>query len=997
MITYKDLFRLKPGRVAMTLLIAAASLPQLLADNKITVEDFTIINGETAVVSVKMENDADVHTLGTKITLPAGMEIVPQYDKYVDEDVNFVINASRTYDPQGIDGEQGMQRHQLSDSQKNNTYIIAIVHDEAQPFIGQSGDEIFHFVVKATDGMAVGENDMKFSEIQFSKGQGDDLSEVLQDDFTVKVNNVSSVPPVGIITTDLQNFSITPGAAHRQIVTVSLENDTDISGLQAKIILPQGLKFVTGVEGFPAGVSYSERSKKLQPKLNRETGVLSMIDPQGKGKILAGSGEIFAFLVEADTSLPEESEIDITTIRLTTEYQDEAYTIKGEDIKISVNNPDAAAKPAADKAVADAEQAMTDAIKKAEEALKAVTDQYQDYMDSEKMDAAEKAAQDAIDALKKKIEDAWNNGELANTDYSPEVAACEQTVAALDKAGQGEVAKAAADNAIADAEKALADAKAALDKDFADVKDLNDVKSIVKAAEDAVNALKSKVNEAYGKDNLQNATTSEWVGLAASAIDAIVPTAEKARQEIADAINAEAYGDLMKEIKSLNDKKAAADAAIDALEGIDAAEFKDQLAAAQTEIDNLKGKVDEAYQNKQLTPDTDLDDIDNGKKAAIEAMIEKAVADAKAAVAKAAADQAIAGVEKALADAKAALDKDFADVKDNNDVQAAVQAAESAVEALKSKVDEALKNGNLQDATTSEWVTLATSAIDAIVPTAEKVRQEGVDDVNAEAYGDLMKVIKSLNDKKSAAADAIDALEDVDPSDYAEQLAAAQTEIDNLKDKLDKAYENKQLTPDTRIDDIDNGKKAAIEAMIQKAVADAKAEQAQEDALDEAAKNKVADLKKAEADAIAEAGEGGVEAADYAAEKEAADKAIDELEKFVGENDGQFRKDEVGKALGELETAAETAVKALEDAIAKAINDKLIAGDINKDGKVDASDLALFVENFAAQKLPAANTEDFKRYDANGNGVINVADAQAIFNLALYGNAEGKKTANTAE
>ncbi len=804
MITYKDLFRLKPGRVAMTLLIAAASLPQLLADNKITVEDFTIINGETAVVSVKMENDADVHSMGTKITLPAGMEIVPQYDKYVDEDVNFVINASRTYDPQGIDGEQGMQRHQLSDNLKNNTYIIGIVHDEAQPFIGQSGDEIFHFVVKATDGMAVGENDMKFSDIQFTKGQGDDLSEVLQDDFTVKVNNVSSVPPVGIITTDLQNFSITPGAAHRQIVTVSLKNDTDISGLSAKIILPAGLKFVTGVEGFPAGVSYSERSKKLQPKLNRETGVLSMIDPQGKGKILAGSGEIFAFLVEADTTLPEESEINITTIRLSTEYLDEAYTIKGEDIKITVNNPDAAAKPAADKAIDDAEQAMTDAIKKAEEALKAVTDQYQDYMDSEKMDAAEKAAQDAIDALKKKIDDAWNNGELANTDYSPEVAACEQTVAALDKAGQGEVAKAAADNAIADAEKALADAKAALDKDFADVKDLNDVKSIVKAAEDAVNALKSKVNEAYGKDNLQDATTSEWVGLAASAIDNIIPTAEKARQEIEH-------------------------------------------------------------------------------------------------------------------------------------------------------------------------------------------------DVNAEAYGDLMKVIKSLNDKKSAAADAIDALEDVDPADYAEQLAAAQTEIDNLKGKLDEAYENKQLTPDTRIDDIDNGKKAAIEAMIQKAVGDAKAEQAQEDALDEAAKNKVADLKKAEADAIAEAGEGGVEAADYAAEKEAADKAIEELEKFVGENDGQFRKDEVGKALGELEAAAEQAVKALEDAIAKAINDKLIAGDINKDGKVDASDLALFVENFAAQKLPAANTEDFKRYDANGNGVINVADAQAIFNLALYGNAEGKKTANAAE
>ena len=804
MITYKDLFRLKPGRVAMTLLIAAASLPQLLADNKITVEDFTIVNGNTAVVSVKLENDPDVIAMGTKITLPAGMEIVPQYDQYIDDNVNFILNSSRTYDPLKLYNEQVVQRHFLNDNKKNNTYTLGIGHDEAMPFIGNSGDELFHFVVKATDGMAVGENDLKFSGIHFDKQSGTDLTEVTQDDFTVKVTNASSVPPTGIITTDMQSFNITPGAAHRQIVTVSLENESDINGLQAKIILPQGLKFVTGVEGFPAGISLNPRAKSLKPNLNRNTGVVTLSPQKETDKILAGSGEIFAFLVEADTTLPEESEINITTIRLSTEYLDEAYTIKGEDIKISVNNPDAAAKPAADKAVADAEQAMTDAIKKAEEALKAVTEQYQDYMDSEKMDAAEKAAQDAIDALKKKIEDAWNNGELANTDYSPEVAACEQTVAALDKAGQGEVAKAAADNAIADAEKALADAKAALDKDFADVKDLNDVKSIVKAAEDAVNALKSKVNEAYGKDNLQDATTSEWVGLAASAIDNIIPTAEKARQEIEH-------------------------------------------------------------------------------------------------------------------------------------------------------------------------------------------------DVNAEAYGDLMKVIKSLNDKKSAAADAIDALEDVDPADYAEQLAAAQTEIDNLKDKLDKAYENKQLTPDTRIDDIDNGKKAAIEAMIQKAVADAKAEQANEDALDEAAKNKVADLKKAEADAIAEAGEGGVEAADYAAEKEAADKAIEELEKFVGENDGQFRKDEVGKALGELETVAETAVKALEDAIAKAINDKLIAGDINKDGKVDASDLALFVENFAAQKLPAANTEDFKRYDANGNGVINVADAQAIFNLALYGNAEGKKTANAAE
>ena len=69
---------------------------------------------------------------------------------------------------------------------------------------------------------------------------------------------------------------------------------------------------------------------------------------------------------------------------------------------------------------------------------------------------------------------------------------------------------------------------------------------------------------------------------------------------------------------------------------------------------------------------------------------------------------------------------------------------------------------------------------------------------------------------------------------------------------------------------------------------------------------------------------------------------------------------------------------------------KIIPGDIDKDGDVDADDLALFIQALATNQLPAATSEDFIRYDVNQNGSINIADAQAIFNIFMYGSIEGK-------
>ena len=63
---------------------------------------------------------------------------------------------------------------------------------------------------------------------------------------------------------------------------------------------------------------------------------------------------------------------------------------------------------------------------------------------------------------------------------------------------------------------------------------------------------------------------------------------------------------------------------------------------------------------------------------------------------------------------------------------------------------------------------------------------------------------------------------------------------------------------------------------------------------------------------------------------------------------------------------------------------QVLRGDINADGVVDADDLALFIAALAYDRLPSdPNSEEFYRYDANGNGAINIADAQAIFNMVL--------------
>ena len=69
-----------------------------------------------------------------------------------------------------------------------------------------------------------------------------------------------------------------------------------------------------------------------------------------------------------------------------------------------------------------------------------------------------------------------------------------------------------------------------------------------------------------------------------------------------------------------------------------------------------------------------------------------------------------------------------------------------------------------------------------------------------------------------------------------------------------------------------------------------------------------------------------------------------------------------------------------------------VRGDVNKSGSVELKDVRAFMDAFLNGEIPDdPASDDFIRFDANGDGSINVADAQAILNLALGLNADGSK------
>lgn len=71
------------------------------------------------------------------------------------------------------------------------------------------------------------------------------------------------------------------------------------------------------------------------------------------------------------------------------------------------------------------------------------------------------------------------------------------------------------------------------------------------------------------------------------------------------------------------------------------------------------------------------------------------------------------------------------------------------------------------------------------------------------------------------------------------------------------------------------------------------------------------------------------------------------------------------------------------------VNTQVIPGDITGTGEVTADDVEVFITDLLNGDLPEPTDPDYEKYDANGDGMVDIADAQAILNISLGLNWDG--------
>ena len=103
-------------------------------------------------------------------------------------------------------------------------------------------------------------------------------------------------------------------------------------------------------------------------------------------------------------------------------------------------------------------------------------------------------------------------------------------------------------------------------------------------------------------------------------------------------------------------------------------------------------------------------------------------------------------------------------------------------------------------------------------------------------------------------------------------------------------------------------------------------------------------------------------------------------------------KDALDTAFADARQAIDNAKQAIADAeqtYSDAKDSKPVPGDITGTGEVTSDDFDKFAQDLINGTLPEEGDEDFERYDANGDGYVDISDLQAIMNLSLDLNADG--------
>lgn len=693
------------------------------AENKITIEPFSINSYDVVNIPVLLDNSDAVAALQFDMALPAELEFAGEPVK----------NVSRL-----------LNGHQLAFNESNGR--VMIVARNRQAILGNSG-EVLTIPVKVKPGQL--SNDavsVEVSRIEMTTADGSQSWK--QDNFDVTVSMQASEYKVYVPEAE---FVLNPGSTHQ--VAVSISNNAPLMAFQMDVVLPQGLTMENDIvlSNRCSNGAYMD----VFPQKDKVTTRLMLTDLSGANAVKTGTdGTVFTFTVKAsDDFAAENATINIQDFQVS--YAP-GKSVTGTGCTLTVVN----GKPTYEKALASItslEAELQTALTKIAETAPDVKDQFT---------GAEITEQ--INTLKQNVEAAYATNTLA-TNYDEIMAPATEITNAInaliesaqaaqataDDSKRKEANKAAYDAVVAQIKSLKANAEAAA-KEAAEKYPAIDVTAQVSAANEAIANALTDAEAAYKAvetEGFFNYTVD------AEAINALIDAIGKAAADGAAAAEAKrqadnkaAYDVVVAQINSL--KGAAEAAANEAAEKYPAIDVTAQVNAANEAITNAFTAAEAAYKAVEAEGYFNYTVDAEAINALIEAIGKTAVegfedAEAKRKANNKAAYDAVIAQLDALQSKLETTMKIVSDLFKHANVDAEQNAAQEAIykamTAAKNAFDAVAESGDFNyTADTKAIETL----IDAIVPAAQKSEADYEEEqrkaANEDAYNAVMSQIDAL-------------------------------------------------------------------------------------------------------------------------------------------------------------------------------------------------------------------------------------------------------------
>lgn len=228
---------------SLLLLALVTTFQSVMAENKVYIGDFSIVPGGTTTVDVLLDNEDPISSLQFDMILPEGISFteyttdvlgnatkIPATSSYTRNSARLIANGghSLTLQPSTVTLEDGKTVDAVR-------CVILEIAEAAKSAIKQNEGPLFSMSLKAVSYFKAGEIVItELAAVDNTKGTYDAV-EVIGSTASVSANVANfSLEPNNI---ELNNDEV-------KTITFSLNNSVVLSGLEAKIVIPEGLEIV---------------------------------------------------------------------------------------------------------------------------------------------------------------------------------------------------------------------------------------------------------------------------------------------------------------------------------------------------------------------------------------------------------------------------------------------------------------------------------------------------------------------------------------------------------------------------------------------------------------------------------------------------------------------------------------------------------------------------------------------------------------------------------